>query len=64
MATRELRSDIWGGKTLETPRNIELVHQTISATQFFSKMGDLYQLIHKLNDFIALFQGRVCKYTR
>lgn len=49
----ELRSDIWGGKTLETPRNIELVHQTISATQVpFQRWGDLYQLIHKLNDFI------------
>lgn len=50
----ELRSDIWGGKTLETSRNIELVHQTISATQVpFERWGDLYQLIHKLNDFIV-----------
>jgi hypothetical protein len=49
----EVRSDIWGGKTVESPADETLIQQTISATQVpFTNWANFYGFIHNLNDFI------------
>ena len=49
----EIRSDIWGGSTLETAFDTELMINDISSTKvYFSDWANLYGFIHNLNDFI------------
>ncbi|MDE5416729.1 RagB/SusD family nutrient uptake outer membrane protein [Labilibaculum sp. DW002] len=50
----ELRSDIWGGKTFESPSNEWVIEHTIDVENVpWSNWSGFYSLIHKLNDFIA-----------
>ena len=50
----ELRSDMWGGKTFESPSNEWIIEQTIDEQNVpWSNWANFYSLIHKLNDFIA-----------
>ena len=50
----EVRSDIWGGPTLESPNDLNLINQTISATQVpYANWGGFYGYIHHINDFLA-----------
>lgn len=49
----ELRSDNWGGKTIESPFGTDLIDNNISATVVpFSNWANFYGMIHYLNDFI------------
>lgn len=49
----ELRSDIWGGSTLESPYNLDLINQNISTTIVpYSRWADFYILMHRINDFL------------
>lgn len=49
----EVRSDLWGGATVETPSNIELINNNISKTQvYFSNWANFYGLMHNINDFL------------
>lgn len=49
----EIRSDIWGGLTIEEPYNIELINNNISTTQvYFGNWANFYGLMHHINDFI------------
>ncbi|MDD4632029.1 MAG: RagB/SusD family nutrient uptake outer membrane protein [Proteiniphilum sp.] len=49
----ELRSDIWGGATVETPSEMELIRNNISITQvYFSNWANFYGLMHNVNDFL------------
>ena len=50
----EVRSDIWGGRTYESPANEALIESNITvATAPFNGWGGLYTRIHRINDFIA-----------
>ena len=50
----EMRSDIWGGRTYESPSNENLIESNITiATAPFGGWAGLYQKIHRLNDFIV-----------
>src|SRR5699024_10470860 len=50
----ELRSDIWGGPTVEPPFNIDLINQNISATLVpYSNWANFYGLMHRINDFLS-----------
>ena len=50
----EMRSDIWGGLTIEEPYNIELINNDISISKvYFSNWADFYGFIHNINDFIT-----------
>lgn len=50
----ELRSDIWGGKTFESPYNTSVIEQTIDVEHVpWNNWANFYSLIHKLNDFIV-----------
>lgn len=49
----ELRSDMWGGKTIESPNNVDLINNNISPTVLpFNNWANYYKIIHFLNDFI------------
>lgn len=49
----EMRSDIWGGRTYESPANIDLIESNITAaTAPFGGWAGLYTNIHRLNDFL------------
>jgi len=49
----ELRSDVWGGNTIESPYGTDLIENNISSTVVhFSNWANLYGFIHYLNDFI------------
>lgn len=49
----ELRSDIWGGNTIESPYGTDLIENNISSTiVHFSNWANFYGFIHYLNDFI------------
>lgn len=49
----EIRSDIWGGATVETPSDVELIKNNISKTQvYFGNWANFYGLMHNINDFI------------
>lgn len=49
----EIRSDIWGGKTLESPSNEDLIESNISvSTAPFGGWAGLYTKIHRINDFL------------
>ncbi|GLR15974.1 RagB/SusD family nutrient uptake outer membrane protein [Portibacter lacus] len=50
----EIRSDLWGGQTFESPSYISLIESNITVTTApFGGWAGLYSAIHKLNDFIA-----------
>lgn len=49
----EVRSDIWGGTTVESPSNVELINNNISKTQvFFGNWANFYGFMHNINDFL------------
>jgi hypothetical protein len=49
----ELRSDVWGGNTIESPYGTDLIENNISSTVVhFSNWANFYGFIHYLNDFI------------
>ncbi|WP_107823611.1 RagB/SusD family nutrient uptake outer membrane protein [Mangrovibacterium marinum] len=49
----ELRSDIWGGNTIESPSGQDLIDNNISTTVVhFSSWANFYGLLHYVNDFI------------
>jgi hypothetical protein len=50
----EIRSDIWGGRTYESPSNVDLIESNISvSTAPYNGWAGLYSNIHKVNDFIV-----------
>ena len=50
----EIRSDIWGGRTFESPNNESLIRSDITvATAPFGGWAGLYTRIHRINDFLA-----------
>lgn len=50
----ELRSDVWGGRTFESPFNVSFIESNITeATAPFGGWAGLYSDIHILNDFIS-----------
>ena len=50
----EMRSDIWGGRTFESPFNESLIENNITvATAPFGGWAGLYTRIHRVNDFIV-----------
>ncbi len=52
-ALGELRSDIWGGSTIESPFSENFIQQKFNSSSVpFKKWGNLYVNIHRLNDFI------------
>jgi len=54
----ELRSDIWGGNTIESPHGTDLIENNISSTiVHFSNWAGFYGFIHYLNDFIKNAPG-------
>lgn len=49
----ELRSDIWGGNTIESPSGIDLIENNISTSiVHFGNWANFYGLLHYINDFI------------
>jgi starch-binding outer membrane protein, SusD/RagB family len=49
----ELRSDIWGGNTIESPFGIELIENNISTSiVHFGNWANFYGLLHYINDFL------------
>lgn len=49
----ELRSDVWGGNTIESPSGINLIENNISTTVVhFGNWANFYGLLHYINDFI------------
>src|SRR5680860_1420999 len=49
-----LRSDVWGGRTYESPSNIDFIESNIAvSTAPFGGWAGLYGDIHRLNDFIS-----------
>src|SRR5699024_3368991 len=49
----EMRSDIWGGPSLQTPSDEELIRAKFSVSNApFAGWGGFYEQIHKINDFI------------
>lgn len=54
----ELRSDVWGGNTIESPFGIDLIENNISTSiVHFSNWSNFYGLLHYLNDFIKNAPG-------
>lgn len=54
----EVRSDVWGGNTIESPSNTELIQNNMSSTVvFFGNWANFYGLLHYINDFIKNSQG-------
>lgn len=50
----EMRSDIWGGRTYESPSNLALIESNITiSTAPFGGWAGLYTNIHRVNDFLA-----------
>ncbi|MFS4417448.1 RagB/SusD family nutrient uptake outer membrane protein [Maribacter sp. 2307ULW6-5] len=50
----EVRSDYYGGTTLESPNSIQLINQVINTTNVpFGNWGGFYTLVHRINDFLA-----------
>lgn len=50
----EMRSDIWGGRTYESPSSENLIESNITATTApFGGWGGLYTRIHRVNDFLV-----------
>ncbi len=57
-ALGELRSDIWGGATFESPFNTNIIESNISTSSVpFGSWAGFYTRIHRLNDFITNVPG-------
>jgi hypothetical protein len=49
----EMRSDMWGGRTYESPANVDLIESNISVSNApFGGWAGLYTNIHRINDFL------------
>lgn len=49
----EIRSDVWGGNTIESPSEVDLINNNISATIVpFGNWANFYGLLHYINDFL------------
>ncbi|WP_430809654.1 MULTISPECIES: RagB/SusD family nutrient uptake outer membrane protein [unclassified Carboxylicivirga] len=49
----EVRSDVWGGNTIESPSNQNLIENNMSSTiVFFSGWAGFYSNLHYINDFL------------
>ncbi|MBC9794959.1 RagB/SusD family nutrient uptake outer membrane protein [Sinomicrobium weinanense] len=49
----EIRSDVWGGQTFESPDNLNLIESNITvSTAPFGGWAGIYTRIHQLNDFL------------
>ena len=49
----EVRSDFYGGRTFESPSNLNLINQIINTTQVpFANWAGFYSHIHRINDFL------------
>jgi len=49
----EMRSDIWGGRTYESPQNESLIQSDFTvSTAPFSGWAGIYSRIHRVNDFL------------
>ncbi|MFC4094573.1 RagB/SusD family nutrient uptake outer membrane protein [Euzebyella saccharophila] len=54
----EIRSDVWGGRTYETPSNIDLIESSFTvSTAPFGGWAGLYTNIHRVNDFLLNAPG-------
>ncbi len=54
----ELRSDIWGGNTFESPYGTSLIESNINTSSVpYSSWGGFYSVMHKINDFIQNAQS-------
>jgi len=54
----EVRSDVWGGQTFESPANEPLIESNITvSTAPFGGWAGIYTKIHQLNDFIENVAG-------
>lgn len=54
----ELRSDIWGGNTIESPTGIDLIDNNISSSiVHFNNWANFYGIMHYINDFIKNAPG-------
>lgn len=50
----EIRSDVWGGQTFESPSNLPLIESNINATNVpFNGWAGIYTNIYRINDFLA-----------
>lgn len=50
----EIRSDVWGGRTYESPSNLSLIESSFTAsTAPFGGWAGFYTQIHRVNDFLA-----------
>ena len=50
----EIRSDIWGGRTYESPANVSLIESNISiATAPYGGWAGIYSTIHRINDLLV-----------
>lgn len=50
----EIRSDVWGGRTYESPSNLALIESSFTAaTAPFGGWAGFYTEIHRVNDFLA-----------
>lgn len=50
----EIRSDVWGGQTFESPSDLPLIESNITvSTAPFGGWAGMYLKIHQLNDFIV-----------
>lgn len=57
-AMGEVRSDIWGGLTTESPSDIQLINNNISTTMvYFGNWANFYGLMHNVNDFFKNIEG-------
>lgn len=49
----EIRSDIWGGRTYESPANLSLIESSFTASSApFGGWAGFYTQIHRVNDFL------------
>ena len=54
----ELRADVWGGNTIESPSGIDLIENNISTSiVHFNNWANFYGLLHYINDFIKNAPG-------
>ncbi|MBB4081084.1 hypothetical protein GGR28_003731 [Lewinella aquimaris] len=50
----EIRSDVWGGQTFESPSNLDLIESNINVSNVpFNGWAGIYSNIYRVNDFIA-----------
>lgn len=54
----EIRSDVWGGRTYESPANVSLIESSFTvSTAPFGGWAGLYTQIHRINDFLINVPG-------